>query len=413
MRLDVRKNSLSHHLDLFLQIKKPQNSPPPGSIVSREALAAAAAAAAEAWTPSTGRVPRRSALRISAAEPHGGGGGGGAAGGVGAGGGGKGAAAPRITQLTRLTLATGDPGEAAAVLGNRIGKAGGGGAGVLARCGGGSNAPAAPSTSSADASAPSPSRSVVPPSARRSYDILAIRPLNSRVLAQAATSLDVDIIVLDFTGSASGASGSRGGSKRPTTLPSPPASSSFSLARMPKPAALRPALARGISLEIRYAPALSSEVERRAFLAGLGSLSTTLRGKGGGGSGAECLCPFLLSSGATSSSSLRAPLDAAALAEVGGLSRAAALAAVTRVPGQVATRARKRRAASRGECGFVGGREGMNEIAGIEAERDQRRKSRKRKGGGAGGGGGMQFNQQARQPKQLSGGGGGRKKKKR
>jgi len=331
-----------------------------------------------------------------------------------------------MTQLTRLTLATGDPGEAAAVLGNRIGKAGGGGAGVAARSAGagGSTAPA-PKTSAAAAAAAAaaaPSRSAsIPPSARRSYDILAIRPLNSRVLAQAATSLDVDVIVLDFAGSgsggaasASGGGGGGGGGKRPPSLPSP-SSSSFSLARMPKPAALRPAIARGISLEIRYAPALSSEAERRALLAGLGSLSTTLRGKGGGGGSgatkkpnAECLCPFLLSSGAASASSLRAPLDAAALAEVGGLSRIAALAAVTRVPAQVATRARKRRAASRGECGFVGGREAMVEVAGMEAERVLRK--RKRKGGAAGGSGGMQFNQQARQQKQQQGG--GRKKTK-
>ena len=192
---------------------------------------------------------------------------------------------------------------------------------------------------------------------------------------------------------------------------------------MPKPAALRPALARGISLEIRYSPALSSEAERRALLAGLASLSTTLRGRGGGGGGggsgggtkgpnnAECLCPFLLSSGAQSASSLRAPLDAAALAEVGGLSRAAALAAVTRVPAQVAARARKRRAASRGECGFVGGREALGEVAGMEEarEREEERRRRKRKAGS-----GMQFNQQARQQKQQqSGGGGGKRKNKR
>jgi len=371
-----------------------------------------------------GRVPRRSALRISAAEPHGGGGSSG--GGVPLARAQQQQAPPRITQLTRLTLATGDPGEAAAVLGNRIGKAGGGGAGVAARSAGagGSTAPAPKTSAAGAAAAAAPSRSAsIPPSARRSYDILAIRPLNSRVLAQAATSLDVDVIVLDFAGSGSGGAasasgggggGGGGGGKRPPSLPSP-SSSSFSLARMPKPAALRPAIARGISLEIRYAPALSSEAERRALLAGLGSLSTTLRGKGGGGGSgatkkpnAECLCPFLLSSGAASASSLRAPLDAAALAEVGGLSRIAALAAVTRVPAQVATRARKRRAASRGECGFVGGREAMVEVAGMEAERVLRK--RKRKGGAAGGSGGMQFNQQARQQKQQQGG--GRKKTK-
>ena len=133
------QNSLPSHVETFsLQKQNPLNSPPPGSVVSREALAAAAAGAgAGAFAAPVGRIPRRSALRISAAEPHGGGGGGGGGSVVGV------PLArqqqqqrqqalppPRITQLTRLTLATGDPGEAAAVLGNRIGKAGGGGAGV-------------------------------------------------------------------------------------------------------------------------------------------------------------------------------------------------------------------------------------------------------------------------------------------
>lgn len=292
------------------------------------------------------------------------------------------------------------------MLGNRIGKAGGGGAGVAAGA-------APPSTF--PSSLPSPSSPRIPFSARRSYDVLAIRPLNSRVLTQAATSLDVDVIVLDFTGSGGGSGG--GGSARPPRAQpsSPPSSSSFfSLARMPKPAALRPALARGISLEVRYAPALFSEPERRALLCGLSSLATTLRGKGGGGGSgrtkkpnAECLSPFLLSSGASTSSLLRAPLDAAALAQVGGLSGAAALAAVTRVPAQVAARARKRRAASRGECGFVGGREGMQEVAAVEVERE-----RKRKRSAGGFGGGMQFNQQARQQKKQQQAGGNKKKKK-
>lgn len=307
------------------------------------------------------------------------------------------------------------------MLGNRIGKAGGGGAGVAAAaaaarsnagdagggsCGGSSINPAAPPTSSI----------IIPPSARRSYDILAIRPLNSRVLAQAATSLDVDVIVLDFAGSGGGGGG--GGKRPPSSAaqPSPSLSSnSFSLARMPKPAALRPALARGISLEIRYSPALTSEAERRALLAGLGSLSTTLRGRGGGGGGgrggpnnAECLCPFLLSSGATSASSLRAPLDAAALAQVGGLSAAAALAAVTRVPAQVCVRVRKRRAASRGECGFVCGREAMGVVAGMEEEAELKRRM-KRKAGSSG----MRFNQQARQRSGGGGGGAGKRKNKR
>jgi len=308
------------------------------------------------------------------------------------------------------------------VLGNRIGKAGGGGAGASSGSNEGGNAAVAAAAAGAAAAAagssslPPPSPSI-PFSARRSYDILAIRPLNGRVLAQAATSLDVDVIVLDFTGSGSGSAGSGGGSgsKRPPSSSSQPSSSSsFSLARMPKPAALRPALARGISLEVRYSPALSSERERRALLAGLSSLATTLRGRGGGGGSGgggnrgECLSPFLLSSGSLDSNGLRAPLDAAALAQVAGMSANAALAAVTRVPEQVAARARKRRAASRGECGFIGGREAIGELAAMEVAWRSRKRKRKA-GSGGGGSDGMLYNQQARQPKQKAQG----KKKKR
>ena len=424
-----KKTLTSTSLFPFREEQNKIDRPPLGSIVSKEALAAAAASSSLTSGPPFGRVPRRPALRISAAEPHGGGGGGGR-------GGDRAPSLARrpqqqppsgITQLTRLTLATGDPGDAAAVLGNRIGKAGGGGAGVASVSRRSNNVHRSAADRSAaddDDAGAAPSASSLPPpshsapfSARRSYVVLAIRPLNSRVLTQAATSLDVDVIVLDFTGNGSG--GSRGANRPPPPPQARSSPSSFSLARMPKPAALRPALSRGISLEVRYAPALSSEPERRALLAGLSSLATTLRGKGGGGGsgktrrpGAECLSPFLLSSGATSSSSLRAPLDVAALAQVGGLSGGAALAAVSRVPAQVATRARRRRAASRGECGFLKGREGMEEVAAMEVEKEQKKRKRK-----AGSGGGMQFNQQARQQKQQQqqgrgGGGGGKKKKK-
>lgn len=186
------------------------------------------------------------------------------------GGGPRAVAATRLTQLTRLTVATGDPGEAAAALGP---------GGPLRAAG---------------------------------WGLVAVRPLSDRVLAAAASSLDVDIIAFDL-------------STRPP----------FKLA----PKVLAAAVKRGIALELRYAPALAGDAPRRAWLTHGALLAGACRGSGGG---------IVLSSGAARGDRLRGPRDAAALGQCCGLTAAAALSSVSAAPAAIVRAAQERREAVEG-----------------------------------------------------------------
>lgn len=80
-----------------------------------------------------------------------------------------------------------------------------------------------------------------------SYDILAVQPESERALHAACTSIDIDIICIDFS------------------------------IRMPFPlkaGLLRQALARGIAFEITYAPIVSDAASRKAII---GNVSALLR----------------------------------------------------------------------------------------------------------------------------------------
>lgn len=127
--------------------------------------------------------------------------------------------------------------------------------------------------------------------AANSYHLLAVQPMSERVLQQACTSLEVDIITFDF-------------SKR---LP-------FRL----KPGPLQSALKRGLFFEICYAPALREETARRNFFTNALALTRATRGKS-----------IIISSGARSAFELRGPYDVINMATLFGLSEQDAKAALT------------------------------------------------------------------------------------
>ncbi|KAL3147192.1 hypothetical protein ABBQ32_002693 [Trebouxia sp. C0010 RCD-2024] len=127
--------------------------------------------------------------------------------------------------------------------------------------------------------------------AANSYDLLAVQPTSERVLQQACTSLEVDIIAFDLA------------------------------KRLPfrfKPGPLQLALKRGLFFEICYAPALREETARRNLFANALALARATGGKG-----------IIISSGARSAFELRGPYDVINMATLFGLSEQDAKAALT------------------------------------------------------------------------------------
>ncbi|KAK9807879.1 hypothetical protein WJX72_011994 [[Myrmecia] bisecta] len=139
-----------------------------------------------------------------------------------------------------------------------------------------------------------------------SYDILAVQPLSERVMHQACTSLDVDIIALDMS------------------------------RRMPfkfRPATIKAALSRGIHFEICYSTALRDDSARRNLFSHVAGLVRATRGQG-----------IVVSSGARAAFDLRGPYDVLNLATLFGLHEGHAKAALTSRCQAVVEHARLRKA---------------------------------------------------------------------
>ena len=139
-----------------------------------------------------------------------------------------------------------------------------------------------------------------------SYDLVAALPTSERAFGFACTSLDVDIISLDF-------------SKR-------------QMFRY-KNEWLQAAIDKGKHFELRTAQLLRDPVSKRQFLANAQVLIRELRGR-----------HLIISSHARSISDLRGPYDVANIGTVIGLTEKQALAAVSSNPEAVIMMARQRKA---------------------------------------------------------------------
>ena len=138
------------------------------------------------------------------------------------------------------------------------------------------------------------------------YDIVAVQPCSERALAQACTSLDVDIISLDLA------------------------------KRLPyrfKPATMQSAIHRGIHFEITYASLLRDTGSRKQLLANAQALCRETRGRN-----------IVVSSGARTAMELRGPHDVINLATFFGMSQQQAQAALGRNALQLLNHARTRQA---------------------------------------------------------------------
>ncbi|KXZ47591.1 hypothetical protein GPECTOR_34g750 [Gonium pectorale] len=138
----------------------------------------------------------------------------------------------------------------------------------------------------------------------RSYDIVSIAPKNERVMHQACSSLDVDIVVLELTQRAA-----------------------FKL----RPIAIKAALRRGVYFEICYAPGLRESTARRNLFCNAAALVRATRGRN-----------ILLSSSARSAFEVRSPLELMHIAALFGLSRQQAQDAIRLAPKAVLARAAAR-----------------------------------------------------------------------
>ncbi|KAG2485580.1 hypothetical protein HYH03_015741 [Edaphochlamys debaryana] len=138
----------------------------------------------------------------------------------------------------------------------------------------------------------------------RSYDIVSIAPKSERVLFQACSSLDVDVIALEL------------------------ASRSALKLRAP---AVKAALKRGIHFEICYAPGLREPTARRNLFCAAQALVRATRGRN-----------ILLSSSARSAFEVRSPLEVAAMATLFGLTRQQAQDALCLAPRAVLAHAAAR-----------------------------------------------------------------------
>ncbi|KAK9861946.1 hypothetical protein WJX84_000126 [Apatococcus fuscideae] len=123
------------------------------------------------------------------------------------------------------------------------------------------------------------------------YDLLAVQPLSERLLQQACSSLQVDIICLDLA----------------HRLP-------FRL----RPKVLAPALQRGVMFEVCYAACLRDETSRRFLFSNAAALTRATHGQN-----------IIVSSGARTAFELRGPYDAINLSTLFGLPERHAKSAVS------------------------------------------------------------------------------------
>ncbi|RUS73958.1 hypothetical protein EGW08_018273 [Elysia chlorotica] len=115
----------------------------------------------------------------------------------------------------------------------------------------------------------------------QSYDIIAVQPTDEKTFQLACSTLDVDIICLNFT---------------------------EQLGFVPKRPLLKLAIKRGIHFEIVYSPALKDNSVKRNIISNAMSLISVSRGKG-----------VIISSGAEKLIDLRSPWDVVNLGKLFGL----------------------------------------------------------------------------------------------
>ncbi|KAK3759218.1 hypothetical protein RRG08_054939 [Elysia crispata] len=116
----------------------------------------------------------------------------------------------------------------------------------------------------------------------QSYDIIAVQPTDEKTFQLACSTLDVDIICLNFT---------------------------EQLGFTPKRPLIKLAIKRGIHFEIVYSPALKDNSVKRNIISNAMSLISVSRGKG-----------VIISSGADKPIDLRSPWDVVNLGKLFGLS---------------------------------------------------------------------------------------------
>ncbi|GLC48704.1 hypothetical protein PLESTB_000127600 [Pleodorina starrii] len=150
----------------------------------------------------------------------------------------------------------------------------------------------------------------------RSYDLVSITPKSERVMHQACTSLDVDVISLEL---------------------------SQRLTIKLRAVAIKAALRRGIYFEICYAPGLREPTARRNLFCNAQALVRATRGKN-----------ILISSSARSAFEVRSPLEVLHMATLFGLTHKQAQDALSLAPRAVLARAAAR-AAGRGASAVLAG----------------------------------------------------------
>ncbi|KAH0536757.1 hypothetical protein FGG08_006395 [Glutinoglossum americanum] len=153
------------------------------------------------------------------------------------------------------------------------------------------------------------------------YDLLSVRPTTEKALLQACTTLDIDIISLDLS------------VRHPYHF---------------KHKTLAAAIARGVRLEICYAPGIihSDAVARRNLISNATQLIRATRGRG-----------IVISSEAKNALGLRAPFDVINLGTVWGLAQDKGREAVDREARAVAVMAEMKRTSFRGVIAIIDGGE--------------------------------------------------------
>jgi ribonuclease P/MRP protein subunit RPP1 len=150
----------------------------------------------------------------------------------------------------------------------------------------------------------------------QAYDIVALRPMNDKSLAQICTTLDCDLISLDL---------------------------SVRLPFLLKFKTVSSALQRGIRFEIAYSPGVAGSSDaKRNLIAGATSLIRATRGRG-----------IILSSEARNVLGLRAPHDVMNLAQIWGLEQARGREGVCEEAAKVVRLAELRRNSYRGAIVIV------------------------------------------------------------
>ncbi|KAF3927486.1 hypothetical protein ABW21_db0209646 [Orbilia brochopaga] len=150
-----------------------------------------------------------------------------------------------------------------------------------------------------------------------SFDIVALRPTDEKLLLQACTSLECDLISLDLS------------IRHPFHF---------------KYKVLGQAIARGIRFEITYAASINDSNARRNLLANATALIRVTKGKG-----------VIISSGARNAAFCRAPFDLINLATLWGLNQENGSAAITTGPRSVTLQAKMKRQSFRGVIDVVEG----------------------------------------------------------